>query len=56
MLILIKKLDAYKKLNTNIDASVCWRFDEDDEDMEDLGRDLASMVSIPFSFQEIEES
>lgn len=55
MLILIKKIDAYQKLNANADVSVSWSFDEYDEDMESLGHDLASIVNIPFTFKEVKE-
>ena len=54
MLVILKRLDTYKKDN-NVNVTVNWHFDEDDEDMESLGEDLASMVNIPFTFKEIKE-
>ena len=52
LLILMKKLEIYYKAhNTNVKVS--WNFDEDDEDMESLGQDLASIAVIPFEYKEI---
>ncbi|MDG1476707.1 MAG: DUF1987 domain-containing protein [Vicingaceae bacterium] len=54
VLILMKKIEGYyKSSNTNI--KIIWNFDEDDEDMEDLGKDLSTLVSIPFEFVEVQE-
>ena len=55
MLVLFKKLEEYYK-NTQNDVSICWTFDEDDEDMESLGEDLKSFVSVPFTIIEDKES
>lgn len=54
LLILMKKLEAYSKSSNNI-VKVSWNFDEDDEDMEALGQDLASIAEIPFEYKEIIE-
>lgn len=32
-------------------TSVTWYFNEDDEDMEEIGEELAELVSIPFKFE-----
>jgi hypothetical protein len=54
VLILMKKIEGYyKSSNTNI--KIIWNFDEDDEDMEDLGKDLSTLVSIPFKYIEVLE-
>ena len=54
MLVILKKLDTYAKESGN-SVSVNWSFDEDDEDMEALGEDLASLVDIPFTITEVKE-
>lgn len=51
MLVLFKKIDEYHKLN-NKDAAIVWIFDEDDEDMENLGEDLKTFVTLPFTIEE----
>ncbi|HRP60433.1 MAG TPA: DUF1987 domain-containing protein [Vicingus sp.] len=51
MLTLFKKLDDYY-LTTKADVSILWNFEEDDEDMESLGNDLKSLVSLPFKVEE----
>ena len=54
LLVLMKKLEAYYKSSNN-NVKISWNFDEDDEDMESLGEDLASIVEIPFEYSEIKE-
>ena len=54
LLILLKKIEAYRDSSGN-NVKVSWNFDEDDEDMETLGEDLASIVNIPFEYKEIIE-
>jgi len=54
LLILMKKLEAYFKSSNKV-VKVSWNFDEDDEDMEALGEDLASIAEIPFEYKEIIE-
>jgi len=54
LLILMKKIEAYYKSSGN-NVKVSWNFDEDDEDMETLGEDLASIAQIPFEYKEIVE-
>lgn len=54
MLVILKRLDNYRK-DSNAKVTVDWHIDEDDEDMEALGEDLASLVDIPFTFKEIKE-
>lgn len=51
LLLLMKKLESY---NSNNSVAVTWFFEEEDEDMETLGEDLASMIKLPFTFKEIE--
>ena len=52
ILILIKKLEGYYQA-TKADVKVIWNFDADDEDMETLGNDLASLAKVPFEMLEI---
>ncbi len=52
VLMLVKQLDEYYK-TTKADVAVLWVFDEDDEDMETLGNDLKSLVSLPFKIEEV---
>ena len=54
LLILLKRLEAYYK-SLNNEVKVSWNFDEDDEDMGALGEDLASIVTIPFTYHEVAE-
>ena len=54
MLVLLKKFDTYIK-DSGATVNVIWNFDEDDEDMEDLGKDLSTLVSIPFEYIEVLE-
>ena len=54
ILILLKKIETYFK-NANKNVKVSWCFDEDDEDMQGLGEDLASITGIPFEYKEIIE-
>jgi hypothetical protein len=51
MLVLFKKLDEYF-FAAKKDISIVWIFDEDDEDMESLGEDLKTFVSLPFTIEE----
>jgi len=52
LLIIFKLIERYYK-STNADVKVIWDFDEDDEDMQDLGKDLSSIISVPFEIKEI---
>jgi len=54
VLVILKKLDVYAKESGN-SVTLTWNFDEDDEDMEILGEDLASLVDIPFTITEVKE-
>lgn len=54
MLVLFKKLEEYYTASKN-DVSIVWVFDEDDEDMESLGEDLKSFVTVPFKIEEEQE-
>lgn len=51
MLVLFKKLDEYYLVSKK-DVSIEWIFDEDDEDMEVLGEDLKSFLSLPYKITE----
>ena len=54
ILILLKKIETYFK-NANSIVKISWCFDEDDEDMQGLGKDLASITGIPFEYKEVIE-
>lgn len=54
MLVLFKKLEDYYVTSQN-DVSIVWVFDEDDEDMQSLGEDLKSFVTVPFTIEEEKE-
>lgn len=41
-------------VSRNIDVRVSWKYDDNDEDMYEVGQDYAFMVKIPFDFQEID--
>jgi SiaC family regulatory phosphoprotein len=51
MLVLFKKVDDYF-ISSKKDVSIVWMFDEDDEDMEVLGEDLKTFVTLPFTIEE----
>jgi hypothetical protein len=46
-------LDIITLLESISGARVCWYFNEDDEDMEEIGEELAELVSVPFEFKPI---
>ena len=52
VLIMLKKIENYAK-SSQANIKIEWHFDEDDEDMEALGEDLASIIDIPFEIKEI---
>ncbi len=54
VLILMKRLEKYYN-SSGKSVKIIWNFDEDDEDMETLGEDLASIVKVPFEHKEVIE-
>lgn len=54
VLILMKILETYL-VKSGKNVKVLWSFDEDDEDMEELGQDLENILQIPFEYKEIIE-
>ena len=54
ILIILKKLDNYAKESGN-KVNITWNCDEDDEDMEALGEDLASLISLFVEIKEVKE-
>ncbi len=54
LLLLLRKLEVYKK-SSGAHVVVSWLFDEDDEDMEGLGGDLASLVDLSFNLVEVKD-
>lgn len=46
-------LDILTVLESISGAKVSWHFNEDDEDMEEIGEELAELVSVPFEFKPI---
>jgi len=52
VLILMKKIESYYQ-SSKSDIKILWKFDEDDEDMEELGKDLSTLISIPFEYKEV---
>jgi hypothetical protein len=49
VLFLMKIIERFYKDN-NTKVKVVWNFDEDDEDMEALGVDYASIIKVPFEY------
>lgn len=43
-------LDVITILEKISGAKVSWHFNEDDEDMEEIGEELAELVNVPFDF------
>ena len=54
VLILMKILESYYK-SSSADVKIIWNFDEDDDDIEDLGDDLSTLLDIPFETIEVLE-
>ncbi len=52
-------LDIFKRLELvkrkNLDVTINWFYEEDDDDMFEAGEDYQSIISIPFKMIEIEE-
>ena len=50
-------LDVFKKLEgihkSNNEVIINWYYEEDDEDMLDMGKDYESLIRIPFDFFEL---
>lgn len=46
-------LDLFKALEGVPDAKIVWQFSDEDEDMEEMGQELAELVSLPFEFKTI---
>lgn len=46
-------LDILTMLESIRGAKVSWHFNEDDEDMEEIGEELAELVNVPFEFKPI---
>lgn len=44
-------LKVMKKISNIPSSRVIWRFQEDDEDMEEAGKEFSELVEIPFEFQ-----
>ena len=49
-------LDLFKRLETSSEVSGKWHFDADDEDMLEAGEDYDHIVSVPFTFIEVDPS
>ena len=47
-------LDLFKRLENGGDVQVKWHFDADDEDMLEAGEDYDHIVSLPFTFIEVD--
>ena len=47
-------LDLFKRLETSSEIQVKWHFDADDEDMLEAGEDYDHIVSLPFTFIEVD--
>lgn len=52
ILFMLYKLNELFNRNQNV--RVVWMFDDNDEDMYEVGQDYAFMVKIPFEFKEID--
>lgn len=51
-------LDVFKHLNriyrSGIPAEIVWMYDEDDEDLEEMGEDYAELLDLPFRLKAVE--
>ncbi|PLW91730.1 MAG: nuclear pore complex subunit [Marinilabiliales bacterium] len=52
-------LDVFKLFEQvhakNSSTVIVWKYDEDDEDMQEAGKDYQSILNVPFRFEEIAE-
>jgi len=55
ILLLLKKTKSFLVNHPTSNVLVEWLYEEDDEDMEDLGKDLKSITVLPFQFEKIIE-
>ncbi len=46
-------LDLFKTLEAVPDAKIVWQFSDEDEDMEEMGQELAELVTVPFEFRSV---
>ncbi len=44
-------LDLFKILEGIPDSKIVWKFSDEDEDMEEMGQELAELVTVPFEFR-----
>ncbi len=44
-------LDLFKTMEGIPDAKIVWQFSDEDEDMEEMGQELAELVTVPFEFK-----
>lgn len=44
-------LDLFKLLEGIPDSKIVWLFSDEDEDMEEMGQELAELVTVPFEFK-----
>jgi len=44
-------LDLFKILESVPGSKVVWQFSDEDEDMEEMGQELAELVTVPFEFK-----
>ena len=50
LLVFLRILENYHN-DSNANVSVIWRFEDEDEDMEELGEELSSLLEIPFKME-----
>lgn len=55
MLLLMKGLKKYREGDSSVKVLIEWLYDEDDEDMESLGKDLETITHLPFEYKIVEE-
>jgi hypothetical protein len=46
-------LDLFKILEGIPESKVVWQFSDEDEDMEEMGQELAELVTVPFEFKTV---
>lgn len=44
-------LDLFKSMEDLPDSKIVWQFSDEDEDMEEMGQELAELVKVPFEFR-----
>jgi len=51
LLLLMRILESYYNKNRNTDISIIWNIEDEDEDMEDLGYEIKTLLDLPMELK-----